>query len=92
MACFVDVRMEQKAILCNFPETYFLTSLQMSYFGVKQIQIAAVVSLVIRHLLHKQKESIDSHCVFIFIVCFKMIFSLKNKSRSLLCCKHYPYL
>ena len=35
----------------------------MSYLGVKLIQIAASVSLVIRHLLHKQQESIDSFIV-----------------------------
>ena len=32
----------------------------MSNLGVKQIQIAAAVSLVIRHLLHQQHESVDT--------------------------------
>ena len=36
----------------------------MSYLGVKQIHIAAAVSLVIRHLLHQQQESLDSLIVY----------------------------
>ena len=36
----------------------------MSYKGVKQIQIAAEVSLVIRLFLHQQQEYIDSLIVY----------------------------
>ena len=36
----------------------------MSYLNVTQIQFAAVVSLVIRHRLNRQRESIDSRIVY----------------------------
>ena len=36
----------------------------MSNFGVKHIQVAAAVSLFIRHLLHQQQESIDLLIVY----------------------------
>ena len=36
----------------------------MSNLGVKQIQIAATVSLVMKHLLHQQQDSIDSLIVY----------------------------
>ena len=36
----------------------------MSYLGVKQIQIAAALSLVIRHLLYQQQEFMESLIVY----------------------------
>ena len=49
----------------------------MSYLGVKQIQIAAAVSVAVRHLLHQQQEMFMKnkiiHQLFTYYLTFRFL-------------------